>query len=144
LILYSYYTKPTTDISESDFTKPAATFKFNKKGLITESSQYQNNDTGKGKNFITTYTYDFLNLLSTKEVKFGLKTLNDSVYWKQKNRTVYYYSDKKIDSSVTFFNWIDQDKIKQQYSSKTIYNENGLRVMNVIMDSLFTYYRHVK
>lgn len=144
LILYQYYTKPTTDIADEDFTKPAGTFKFTKNGVIAKSSQYQNNDQGKDEKFITTYTYDSLSLLATKEIKFGLRILNDSTYWKQKNLTKYYYSDKKIDSSVTLFNWLDHNKVSQQYSSKTIYDENGLRVMNVLMDSLFTYYRHVK
>lgn len=139
-ILKKHYIKPSTSISEEDYSKPAGIFKFDNKGLIYESLEYQNNDYGKGTKRISTFFYDSLNLLIKKETQFELSTINNLT----RSSTNYYYTRKKIDSTISFFNWIDSNRTKQTYSSKTIFNKNGLKTMTIVMDSLITYYKHIK
>ncbi len=144
LILYKYYTEPSIGISKQDISKPAAIFKFNNDGKILESSQYQNNDYGKGKKLTTKYDFDTkLNLLSSKEILYEPSDNEDSSFTSNE-KTDYYYSDKKLDSTLSTFSWIDRENQKQSYSRKVIFNKNGLALKTITMDSLIVYYKHIK
>ncbi|NRD18815.1 hypothetical protein HNV08_02045 [Winogradskyella eckloniae] len=144
LILYKYYTTPSIGISKQDILKPAAIFKFKNHGKIKESSQFQNNDHGKGKKRITKYNYDTkLNILSTKEILYEPND-NDDSSLSSNAITDYYYSNKKLDSTLTTISWIDRENQKQSYTRKVVYNQKGLALKAITMDSLIIYYRHIK
>lgn len=143
LILYKFYMKPTMGLSEDDLSKPAGVFKFNDKGKILESYHYQNNDYGKGKKLTTKYQYDSLGLLSSKEIIYESSD-NEQPFSKSNSITNYHYSNNKIDSTVTVFNWTDNENQEQSYSSKTLYDNDGLISKYIVKDSLVTYYKHIK
>ncbi len=143
LILYKYYTKPSIGISKQDISKPAAIFKFKNDGKILESSQYQNNDYGKGKKLTTKYDYDTKsNSLSSKEILYEPSDNEDSSL-SSNAITDYYYSNKKLDSTLTTFSWIDRENQKQSYLRKVIFDQNGLALKAITMDSLIIYYKHI-
>lgn len=144
LLLTKYYIRPTTDITEKDYSIPAGIYKFNKSGLIYESTAFENWSSGKGRNIITTYTYDDLGVLITKKVNYIKDTINHIIDEKSENTITYYYTDKKIDSTITIYSWLDNKSNKRHYTSKTIFDENGLKLMNITMDSVITYYKHIK
>lgn len=140
LILYKYYTETSNGISKQDISKPAAIFKFKKDGKISESFQYQNNDYGKGKKLTTKYNYDtILNSLSSKEILYESSD-NENLSLNSK----YHYSNKKLDSTLTTFSWIDRENKKQSYSRKVIFDQNELALKAITMDSLITHYIHIK
>lgn len=147
LILKKFYLEPSTDITEEQFLQPAGIFKFNENGYLTESLEYENNDEGRGMRILSKYNYDSMNLLTSKEVRYTESVSKDTV-WLYKTLTKFYYTNNKPDSTSTIHTWIDRNKQKQNYTKKTFYDENGLMNREVtkgfFMDSLVTYYRHLK
>ena len=143
LVLYKYYIKPTFDIPKENFTIPAGIFKFNDNGNITESSEYQNNDYGKGKKSLTKYYYDSSNTLISKEILYKSSNTDD-ILLNSKEITKYHYSIKKLDSATTTISWTDREKQKQSYTIRYIYDDNELISKSITMDSLVTYYKHIK
>ncbi len=144
LKLYKYYLEPSIGISKEDFSEPAGVFKFYDDGKISESIQYENNDYGKGKKLTTKYNYDTkLNSLSSKEILYEPSDNEDSSL-SSNVITDYYYSDKKLDSTLTTFSWTDRKNQKQSYSRKVIFDKNGLALKAITMDSLIVYYKHIK
>lgn len=143
LVLYKYYTKPSFGFSKEDFTIPAGIFKFNDNGNIVESFEYQNNDYGKGKRLLTKYYYDTSNNLMSKEILYKPSNTDD-IAKDSKEITDYYYSNKKLDSATSTFSWTDRENQEQSYTISYIYDDNKLISKSIAMDSLVTYYKHIK
>jgi hypothetical protein len=144
LMLYKYYIEPSTGISNQEISKPAGIYKFQNDGKIFESIEYENNDYGKGKKVTTKFNFDTkLNSLSSKEILYEASDIEDTSL-SSNARTDYYYSNKRLDSTLTTFSWIDRENQKQSYSRKVIFDRNGLALKAITMDSLIVYYKHLK
>ena len=139
MILKQYYAKPTPYIDKKEFSKPCGIFKFNEKGIIIESFEYSNDDTGKGDKLTAKYEYDSLNLLKYKTVDY-----ETSDYNKPQDFTEYFYTNQVIDSSITKQTFVYRNKTKDNNFIKTIYNKNGLKYKTIHNDSLIIYHKHLK
>jgi len=131
-------------------------FIFDKKGRIIESEEYEHKDCGQGNHFKTTYTYNSDGKLQNKTetilinkddllylIEWIKKDWTDAEYWLKRNSliksTEYYYTNGKIDSTITA-NFLF--KIEWNYTSKTYYDHNGLRVrtVNIYNSPILCYY----
>lgn len=147
LTLFKYYVKPTMDISEKEFVIPAAVSKFNNDGLITENFQNQDNDYGTGGRVYTKYIYDSLNFLITKKSHFYKGKITDTLFnsiTPYKNITTFFYTHKKLDSTITIYHYMNNNDVIESYTDKSIYKDDGLIQMNITMDSIITLYTHQK
>lgn len=147
LILYKKYKNPLHRNLNGEKLLVSGKFKFNKLGFLIESSDYQNNDFGAGARFITKYGYDSLNLLRSKRVFVDLsKVVDTTAKWHSffRSVTAFYYTNKKIDSTITIYDGLGANKNRKRYVSKAAYNKNGLIEKTILMDSIITLYKHQK
>ncbi|MCF2875499.1 MULTISPECIES: hypothetical protein [unclassified Tenacibaculum] len=144
LILYKKYKDPKHENLNGEKPIVSGKFKFNKLGFLIESSDYQNNDLGAGAKFVTKYGYDSLNQLRSKRVFVDLsKVIDTTATWHSFYRSVtaFYYTNKKIDSSITIYDTGVREK-RKRYDNKTVYDKNGLIEKTILSDSIVTLYKH--
>ena len=137
LLLYQYW-------SDGD---PYCLFYFNEKGILVNSLQFAYDD-GNGSETRSVYNYDNSGKLIEKidsgydyriyEMKFRRKIHGNEI--SSFNSTKYFYTGQKPDSLITTY--YIQDNPKNNYTSKTYFNESGLRYKTILMDTIITTYLH--
>ena len=141
LILYQNYVDGSYDKNiNNQKPKTSGIYKFNKNGFIVESYLYRDNDVDNEKKYITKYVYDSLNLLIAKKVDVELKEEQSQKKYKPYQNTTYYYTDKKIDSSITY----SYNRSLEEFKRKTIYDTNGLIRSTIDSDTLIIFHKYLK
>lgn len=138
LLLYQFWTGSDTD---------TCFFKFDITGKIVEAIEYANDDKGRGFHYKTVYEYSPSGKLFKKSINFLINTEEQKRYKlmfgksiSSQNITYYYYTNNKIDSTITMYYFpTDQN---QNYNSKTYYNASGLKNKTVEKDTIITLYEH--
>lgn len=138
LILYKNYNTQNHKDYNNKKRKTSALYKFSKNGMLTESFQYQDNDSDAGEKLITKYKYDSLGLLVSKKIfiKYNSKLDQESKLFKS---TTFYYTHKKIDSSITFI----YDNSLEKFKLKTIYDNNELISKTIDNNNFVISYKHI-
>ena len=138
LLLYQFWTGNDTD---------TCVFKFDNVGKVVEAIEYANDDHGKGRHYKTVYEYNTSGQILKKTVNLLVSQERQQRYELEygtglttQNITDYFYSDNKLDSTVTTFYFPTHQY--QNYHSKTYYNINGLMKRKVDMDTIITHYEH--
>lgn len=138
LLLYQYWSAGA----------PYCLFYFNEKGILVNSLQYTYDDGNGSSETRSVYNYDNSGKLIEKidsgydhriyEMKFRRIFHGNEI--SSSNITKYFYTDKKLDSLITTY--YIQDNPKNNYTSKTYFNESGLRYKTILMDTIITTYLH--
>ncbi|MFI5219246.1 MAG: hypothetical protein ACHQNT_07125 [Bacteroidia bacterium] len=138
LLLYQFWTGNDTD---------TCIFKFDKSGKVIESTEYANDDHGRGWLYKKIYGYNASGQLIKKTVSLLInqeyQERFELEYGKSvatRNITDYFYAEKKLDSTVTAFYF--PSHLNQNYKSISYYNNRGLKDRTVEMDSIMTHYSY--
>ena len=127
------------------------TFRFNEKGLLIESVEYSNEQSSPYYHFKTLYEYNskgqcIRKIVSTvseyyeKWLRAHEKELGSRL---SRGYTMeLFYTGDKLDSTVKKYYFPTYPK--QEYTSKTYYDERGLKYKTVDKDTLVTRYIHVR
>lgn len=139
LMLYQYWTGNETD---------TCTFKFNEKGYNIESFEYSNNSSGKGWPQRTKYEFNSNNTLLRENKTTEIDDATRKAVEKNMNVelpvnfiTKYYYTDTRLDSSITT---LYNSKSTQIDVFKSFYFPDGLKKYTTRNDSLLVRFAYSK
>ncbi len=136
LLLYQYWSDGA----------PVSCFWFNEKGLLIRSKD--NIHGGWASEIISTFEYDDGNNLVRKVEKPNYRRVEELELRKNYfergissyDITEYFYNGQKLDSVIT--KYYIEDNPQNNYTSKTYFNESGLRYKTILMDTIITTYLH--
>ena len=127
--------------------KDTSLFKFDAKGNLLEAIDCGDVDSGREFHYKTIYVYNSAGLLVQKKrdllvptelLSFLEKDLGTVIC--DEDTTDYYYEHNRLTTSVTTFNYPNEPKLN--YSSKTYYNDKGLREITVSNGHVVTRYAY--
>lgn len=145
LILYKMYDYTDNELDLRTYPKVSGRFEFNKNGFIITKSQYQDNDYGTGKNYITTYSYNSKDQLISEKITVDLNKIPKRMdqYGFHKSNLFYNYFKGSIHSVDIENHYKSRDRGEITATKKIFYDAKGLVIKEIMMDSLIILHQHI-